>query len=244
MLNQFFRTRLPARLPESFTPSCCIVCKRLCAKEPALCEGCLAILPWLNPSVCLQCGAVAGGHCLRCENRAEPLKHRLAVFEYAFPVDALLKKFKYKEKRAIGRCMGQILGHAALASGLSHEVDYLLPVPIALPRLKSRGFNQAADIAEACSEIVKVPWTNHWLHRQADTPMLAGLTPAERRFALLGAFAATNDVAGKHIVLIDDVMTSGATTLELNRELIDRGAMAVSVWTVARTVEPTKRFSH
>jgi len=230
--------RLSAITRLSFSDYRCILCQTSCRQEPSLCSGCMTILPWLNPEVCLRCGSLHGNPCPRCAAHIEPFNDRLAVFEYAFPLDALLKKFKYQEKRAIGRSLGQLLGHAAKSCGLAESIDCLLPVPLAVPRRRARGFNQAADLAEACSEVLKVPWTEQWLKRQADTPKLSGLNPVERRFALLGAFAASSAVAGKHIVLIDDVMTSGATCLELHRELMDRGARAVSVWTVARTVQP------
>ena len=116
-------------------------------------------------------------------------------------------------------------------------MDLLLPVPLAWSRRRKRGFNQAADIADACAELLGIPCSDRVVHRHAHTEMLAGLTPIERRFALLGAFGASAEVAGKNVVLIDDVMTSGATCLELNRELQDQGAASVSVWTVARTVQ-------
>jgi len=222
----------------SFRDFRCIICKTPLSEEPSLCSGCVAMLPWLNLDVCLRCGSLRGNPCADCMQLHEPLHDRFAVFEYAFPIDALLKTLKYQEKRSIGRSLGQLLGQAAKASGRTDSIDCLLPVPLAWPRMRERGFNQAADIAQACSEITRVPCFDQWLFRQADTPKLAGLSPAERRFALLGAFAASEQVADQHVVLIDDVMTSGATTLELNRELLDRGAKTVSVWTIARTVQP------
>ena len=215
----------------------CIICARHCRAEPALCSGCCDILPWLNPDVCLNCGVPGIAPCSGCREREDPFLHRLALFDYSFPADALLKRLKYGEKRTIGRNLGILLGQSAVLSGVAQGMDLLLPVPLAWSRRRTRGFNQAADIAEACAGVVKIPWSEKVLHRQAHTPTLAGLSPVERRFALLGAFAATGAVAGRHIVLIDDVMTSGATVLELNRELKDRGAASVSVWTVARTLE-------
>ncbi len=214
----------------------CIICTRRCASEPAICAGCLAILPWLEPSVCLRCGAMSTEMCSACSTHEDPFKHRLAVFDYAFPMDALLKRFKYQEKRAIGRNLGLMLGSIAVHQDIHRGMDRLLPIPLAWPRRRSRGFNQAADIAEACSEVTGIPWSDQLLNRTEDTPRLAGLSPVERRFALLGSFTASDAVAGEHVVLIDDVLTSGATCLELVRELTDRGAASVSVWTVARTV--------
>lgn len=214
----------------------CVICARRCAAEPALCSGCCDILPWLDPEICLVCGADSSDPCVQCSGCDDPFEHRLALFDYSFPIDALLKRLKYREKRAIGRNLGLLLGHSASLGGVASGADVLLPIPLAWSRRRRRGFNQAADIAQACSAVLGIPWTDKLLRRHAHTPMLAGLSPVERRFALLGAFAASDELGGKHVVLIDDVLTSGATCLELNRELKDRGAASVSVWTVARTI--------
>jgi len=147
-------------------------------------------------------------------------RHRLAAFEYAFPLDSLIKQLKYKEKKSIARVLGLLLAQSVLAHGYHRGVDYLLPVPLAWSRRRERGFNQAADIAVACGSVLARPTNDLWLQRRS----------------LLGAFAASSEVADKHIALVDDVMTSGATSAELARELLDRGAASVCLWTVARTV--------
>ncbi len=228
-----------ARFRQKYGDYRCLICSKRVAREPALCSGCQSILPWLDSSVCLICGAFSPCGCTARSVSEDPFQSRLAVFDYAFPVDALLKRFKYQEKRAIGRNLGLLLGQIALHNGLAQGIDILLPVPLAWRRRRHRGFNQASDIAEACSEVIAVPCSKSILRRRSDTPRLAGLSPAERRFAVLGAFAATDEVIGQRVVLIDDVMTSGATCLELNRELRDRGAASVSVWTIARAIDAT-----
>jgi len=213
----------------------CIVCLARCQAEPALCEPCQSILPWWDPTVCLRCGSAGGVPCEACTAASDPFNQRFSLFEYAFPVDALLKRLKYQETRAIGRTFGLLLGQAVQTAGLGGSVDILLPVPLSRSRRRHRGFNQAADIATTCGYVLAIPSSDRLLERRGQTPMLAGLSPVERRFALLGAFAANPEVAGRRIALIDDVMTSGATAMEINRELRDRGAKAVSIWTVART---------
>jgi len=236
MLKRLARMALDRHLIGDYR---CVICARHCATEPSLCNGCYDILPWLDPAICLSCGksdAAGEEPDCGCGERVDPFAHRFALFDYSFPIDALLKRLKYGEKRVIGRNLGLLLGRAASVCGVAAGMDLLLPVPLAWSRRRSRGFNQAADIAQACSEVSGIAWTDAYLHRHAHTQMLAGLSPVERRFSLLGAFAASEAVSGKHVVLIDDVMTSGATCLELNRELNDRGAASVSVWTVARTV--------
>lgn len=221
----------------------CLICSQRCSSEPALCASCLAILPWLEPSVCLCCGVQCDMPCQCSQALNDVFRQRIALFDYAFPVDALLKRFKYQEKRFIGRNLGLLLGKVAMHQGLHIGMDRLLPIPLAWPRRRARGFNQSADLAQACSELTGIPWSDQLLSRTQDTPRLAGLAPVERRFALLGAFNAQREVYGQHIVLVDDVLTSGATCLELHRELSDRGAASVSIWTIARTVaalEPEK----
>jgi len=227
----------------------CVICTRHCSAEPALCDACMAFLPWISPELCLRCGApatepdeVAGaipelGPCKACANQVDPFHNRFALFDYAFPVDALLKQFKYQEKRAIGRAFGLLLGQMARSENLISDVDILLPTPLAWPRRRERGFNQAADLAAACSHVLRIPWSDLLLHRHALTPPLAGLSPAERSLALLGAFSASPALDGQRVVLVDDVLTSGATSAELCRELLDRGAASVSVWTVARATK-------
>ncbi len=188
---------------------------------------------------CLVCGSAYASSCRCCFNVEDGFDQRLAVFEYAFPVDALLKRFKYQESRSIGRALGQLLAEAIQQQGGAEGIDLIVPVPLAWPRRKTRGFNQAADLAEVCSKQLNVPWSDRLLWRHADTPALAGLSPVERRFALLGAFSAAQGVYGKRIALVDDVMTSGATSLEIQTELSDQGAESVSFWSVARALDVT-----
>lgn len=217
----------------------CVICKRRCLSGPALCTGCLSILPWISSKSCLVCGAACAKSCDSCSDVGDVFQQRIALFEYAFPVDALLKRFKYQEKRAIGRALGLLLAEAAEQQGGADDIDLILPVPLAWPRRKDRGFNQAADLAQVCGKQLGIPWSDRVLWRCADTPALAGLSPVERRFALLGAFSANEAVYGKRIALVDDVMTSGATSLEIHTELLDQGAESVSFWTVARALDIT-----
>ena len=234
MLKQMARKAVVRQILGDY---CCVICRRSCTSEPSICGGCTEILPWLGADICLVCGAQNEDFDGCCATSVDSFEHRLALFDYSFPIDGLLKRLKYGEKRTIGRNLGLLLGQSAFLGGLAGGVDLLLPIPLAWSRRRVRGFNQAADIAQACSSVLGIPWSDKLLVRHAHTPMLAGLSPVERRFALLGAFAASDVVEGKHVALIDDVMTSGATSLELNRELKDRGASSVSIWTVARTVQ-------
>ncbi len=236
MLKKLAKTAVQC---QNFVNYRCIICKRHCSLEPALCAGCLSILPWISPMSCLVCGSAYASSCRGCSHVEDGFDQRLAIFEYAFPVDALLKRFKYQESRSIGRALGQLLAEAVKQQGGAEAIDLIVPVPLAWPRRKARGFNQAADLAEVCSKQLNVPWSDRMLWRHADTPALAGLSPVERRFALLGAFSAEQGVCGKRIALVDDVMTSGATSLEIQTELSDQGAESVSFWSVARALDVT-----
>ena len=102
-------------------------------------------------------------------------------------------------------------------------------------RLAQRGFNHAADIARFAASRLNLPWSDELAERIEDTGSLAGLSRAEREHRIRGAFAVSDRVADQHIVIVDDVLTTGATSGELARELYDTGAATVELWVVART---------
>jgi ComF family protein len=120
--------------------------------------------------------------------------------------------------------------------------DMLLPVPLAAARLRERGYNQAWEITRRLGRTLRCPAEPHLLLRLRDTPHQLAF-PLHRRAAnVRGAFAVEPtrlaEVRGRHIALVDDVMTTGATAEEIARALKQAGAAAVAVWVVARTPAP------
>jgi ComF family protein len=114
------------------------------------------------------------------------------------------------------------------------DVDALVPVPLAPARERERGFNQAALVADELARALGRPVRRRWLRRARPTRPQSDLSAAERWANVRNAFQAAPAVAGHHVLVVDDVLTTGATAAECARALRAAGARAVSVVTVAR----------
>ena len=138
---------------------------------------------------------------------------------------------------AVGRLLGELLAirvREALADGELSRPDRLVPVPLHPWRLWQRGFNQAELIAAALGRDIGVPVLAGALRRVRNTPPQSGLGAASRRTNLRGAFSAAVEVAGRHVLLIDDVMTTGATARECAGVLRQAGAATVEIAVLGR----------
>ena len=181
-----------------------------------ICSRCLLSLPLLEP-------------------------HRegvIAPFEYRFPVDRLVQRYKYAGDLAVGRWLALAL---AARAGAERRPDLLVPVPVTPARLRSRGFNQAAQIARVISRELEIPAALRVLERIRDAPSQSALGRRARRANLRGAFACRRRLEGRHIALIDDVVTTGATGEAASHVLRRAGAARVDVWALARTPDPWDR---
>lgn len=181
--------------------------------------------------------AADGAICGNCLKHPPAFTRAVAVYAYAFPVDALVRHCKYAGALGLTDWFAD-----ALASRLAEEFasgsrpELILPMPLHETRLAQRGFNQAVEIARRLAPRLKVPWLAEGCRRIRDTPPQAGLDLKARRRNLRGAFRCDLDLTGKHVVLLDDVMTSGASLDELAKVVRKAGAKDVSAWVVARTL--------
>jgi ComF family protein len=133
--------------------------------------------------------------------------------------------------------LAQLFARDLAARIRTHDAaDAIIPMPLHPARLGERGFNQAAEIARRLSGYLQLPWLGNVCRRVRDTPPQAGLDLKARRRNLRGAFACTEDLAGRRVALVDDVMTSGASLNELARTVKKAGAVSVTAWVVARTL--------
>lgn len=194
-------------------------------------------MPLLPQARCPQCalpspdGALCG-HCLR---RPPAFTRAVAVYGYAFPLDALVKHCKYGGALEVTDWFADRL--AAELAGVPPP-DLILPMPLHPARLAERGFNQAAEIARRLARSLEIPWSPEGCRRVRDTPPQAGLELKARRRNLRGAFACDLDLdlTGRRVALVDDVMTSGASLDELAKVVRKAGAAEVHAWVVARTL--------
>lgn len=157
----------------------------------------------------------------------------MAVYAYDFPLDALVKHFKYQGALELAEWFAQGLAQQTWGH---HNVDVLIPMPLHAGRLGERGFNQAAEIARRLARHLQLPWLPLACQRLRNTPPQAGLDLKARRRNLRGAFRCNMDLSGKRVALVDDVMTSGASLDELARTVKKAGAASVAAWVVARTL--------
>jgi ComF family protein len=142
--------------------------------------------------------------------------------------------FKFGGRQALARPLAALLTEGSGRPVLPPDVAALVPVPLARARRRERGFNQAALLAERLGAALGVPVRARWLARVQATQPQTELGAAERRANVRGAFAADAAVAGRHVIVVDDVLTTGATAAECARVLRAAGALRVGVLTVAR----------
>ena len=212
--------------------------------------------------LCPGCGADHPGGCAICDDKLSQYARIICPYRYTFPLNRMIQALKYGHDRVMGRVLGELLAYglrqeesreargryavsssegAVTSPGISPDIssgtspDIVIPVPLHANRLAQRGFNHAADIARFAARRLNLPWSDELAERIEDTGSLAGLSRAEREHRIRGAFAISDRVADQHIVIVDDVLTTGATSGELARELYDTGAATVELWVVART---------
>ena len=168
--------------------------------------------------------------CGACLRRPPAFDASVAAFEYRFPVDRLVQRFKFAGDLAAGRWLAQ-----RLAALVGPQPDLLVVPPLTPARLRARGFNQALEIARVVGEVTGAPVAARALVKTRETAPQPGLGRDARQQNLRGAFHVACALDGSHVALVDDVMTTGATAAEIARVLKRAGARRVDVWVVART---------
>ncbi|GLO14430.1 amidophosphoribosyltransferase [Pseudomonas putida] len=215
--------------------------------EPAeqaypLCIACEQELPWLGDH-CLRCALplpMAGLTCAQCCRNLPAFEQVFALWQFGFPVDTLVSRFKHNRQWPLGRLMAELLGHGLLhrfAEGQPRP-DLLLPVPLARRRLRERGFNQAGMLGRWLSSQLELVCDERSLVRTRETPAQQQLDAKARQRNLYQAFAVTGDFTGKHVAIVDDVVTTSATAQAIAEVLRKAGAQRVDVYCLARTPKP------
>ena len=199
-----------------------------------LCAPCLHALPLLGPA-CTRCALPlpSAGTCGRCLRRPPPLDSVHACLRYATPVDQLLPRFKFHQDLAAGHLLAQLmrLHHPVLSPDTC-----LVPVPLHPKRLRQRGYDQALELARPLSRQLKLGLDSGLLRRIRDTQAQSDLEANARRRNLRHAFQASpRHTPPRHVVLLDDVMTTGATLHAAARALRRVGVERVDAWVCART---------
>jgi ComF family protein len=224
-------------------PGLCHLCGRsLPLPAPPFCDDCRRSLTSDNASICPRCAATVGpftdeaSGCVHCREDS----FGFDVVIRLGPYDGLLRETVLRLKQWRGEALAERIGTLfaeTVRERLSTQgAELVISVPLHWRRRWSRGYNQAAALAYGLAGVLALPCRPNWLRRIRNTPKQSDLTPAQRRINVRGAFRATAGaaVAGKAVLLVDDVMTTGTTVSEAARALRQAGAARVIVAVLAR----------
>ena len=222
------RTKLWQALPAQ--P--CLLCGTF-SHNGAWCKACDSSLPYLTAPHCPLCAlpTLNGDICGRCLKRKPQFDRTLAVFAYSFPLDKLVQALKFGERLMLVDGLAD-----SLAQRVEVRPDCIIAMPLHPSRLRERGFNQSTELARRVANILNIPLLPHACQRVRDTPPQSALKWKERGKNMRKAFICTQDLSGKHVAVVDDVMTSGASLNEVAVALRSAGAHEVSAWVIARTL--------
>jgi ComF family protein len=229
-------------------PARCSFCRSPAGDSPVpfFCLQCWSDLAPMQGAVCPDCGRPFGsdvslaespGHvCRACREHPPHFDQALAAGLFEGPLREAIHIFKYRPLQALGGPLGAWM---TAQVRLVMSLDRVLPVPLHRSRLRTRGFNQALLLAGAVSRQFLLALDYDNLIRTRPTRPQVELTGAERTQNVRGAFEVKRPeaVAGKRLLLVDDVFTTGATLNECSRVLKAAGAESVTAFTLARTME-------
>lgn len=213
-------------------PQHCAICgRRLSTAEHGVCAACTLKLPYTRFE------ALRNNPVERLFVGRFPLCRASAFIFYNSGTETrnLLFDIKYHGNSGAAREMGRRMAEELKATEFFQGIDAIVPVPLARKRERRRGYNQSLMIAWGIAEIAGIAVDNKMLRRVVDNPTQTHLTPTQREDNVKGIFRAGNPlrINGKHILLIDDVVTTGATLTSCADTLIAAGAKEISILTLA-----------
>ncbi len=217
------------------SPRCCVVCgRRLALTERSLCSVCLLhaprttfqFTPYDNDVARLFWGQ------MNIEKAAAWM-----YYEPHSEIAQLIYRLKYDGRPDIGMDMGRLMANEMLASGFFDDIDILLPVPLASKRLRQRGYNQSEELAQGISDVTGIPVVQNAVKRAHFRQSQTSLSRKERQENVDGIFVVRDQKAleGRHVLLIDDVCTTGATLMAVGAAINEISSVKMSILTLGYT---------
>lgn len=216
----------------------CILCGAFSAS--LCCAACEAELPVCNGVRCQRCALpMQAQKCTNCFRHPVAFDTTLAKFDFNYPLDHLVHTLKYQGHIAVATWFASQLAPLAADIHQRRPIDGIIAMPLHPKRLAERGFNQSHEIAKRIGRKLDLPCTQKWVSRRYHLRPQVELSSQARRQQPDDLFEAHADLDGAHILLIDDVMTTGTSLNNLARTLKTYGAKSVSCLVVARAHLPT-----
>jgi len=246
---QVLTRRMGGRAVNLLFPPRCVYCDAQIEDYlagPLLCGPCLATLDASDTPRCRRCamsvpaGTQSAESCARCRGAKLPFEAVLVLGQYADDLRAAVLRSKRSNEEPLAAALGELLGRHVGQSSAATDADVVVPVPLHWIRRMARGTNSAESLAARVAAALELPAAGKLLARTRNTPPQSGLAPGERWRNVRGAFHVRSgyDVGGVRVLLVDDVLTTGATCAEAARVLKKAGAASVAVAVVARAEGP------
>ncbi|MCW8955522.1 MAG: ComF family protein [Gammaproteobacteria bacterium] len=224
------------RIINTIYPPSCVLCGGHGRPSRDLCEGCESDFI-VNLQACGRCAlplpfdleAAICGECLR----SPPQQHRAwSAFVYAQPLEWMIQQLKFNDKMAFGQLLGQLA--VACLPELDATPDCIIPVPLHPKRQQQRGYNQAYELVKPLARHLNIAIDTTSCLRQKYTSAQSDLDARQRRKNIRNAFQFDNSHQYGHVIVFDDVITTGSTIAELVKAIKQQGVSRVDVWSLAR----------
>lgn len=213
-------------------PQNCYLCGN--SSSQVICNACLKDLPY-KTSACINCASTLDevGICPECKQNPPPYTHTQALFSYTYPVNKLIKLAKFHQNLTILKLLAKLMAQHLI---MEPRPDVLIPVPLHSKRLRQRGYNQSLELAKIIAKQSGIPLNTRACKRVKYTQAQTSLLNAQQRHENLAKAFKIKKIPShwQHIVLIDDVMTTGTTVKQLALAFKAAGVAQIDVWCCAR----------
>lgn len=208
----------------------CLYCGSLSEINAAgLCSSCMEMLPYITERLCLRCGrpmppVETGALCSMCRKGAVHFDSGCVVFHFTGIIQNVIYRLKYGGERDMALIIGKLMAERLEDTGW--DIDMMIPVPLHVSRYKERGFNQSFLLASVMGRELEINVSQNILIRKRDTGSQTQLTGSYRVHNVKDAFSVKDcaSLKGSSVLVVDDIMTTGATLNECSRELKKYGA--------------------